>query len=246
MKSVSLSSVLADLEKDKIISPQSSAILRTEERQVLVPQMTASGDDPVFAAIVVDSSPSMEPYRDAVIQGQNQLLDVLRGSSLCRRNALLVAQYLFNATLKQLKEFSPLRPDGKDEVPKLNTSNYTFEPCTALYQSVFEVLQDLVVFIDVSRKEFYSATFDIAVITDGDNNHGDIEPEKVSILMKELKAKGYMRRSIVIGLIGTDLTMDRFSEIQQILGFDEAIPLSQSASEIRRAFDMVSKSIARG
>ncbi len=143
-KSVSIASVLADLEKDGVISAQSSAILKTQDREIPIPKIKVGFEDPVYAAIVIDNSPSMEPYRDAVIQSQNQLLQVLRGSALCRKNALLVAEYLFSGTLRQLKEFTPLDPSGNDEVPKLTTANYTFEPATALYQSVFPTVSEFV------------------------------------------------------------------------------------------------------
>jgi len=72
----------------------------------------------------------MEPYQDVVIQSQRKLLDDLRGSSLCRHKALLVAIYLFAEHLRQIKEFSALDTGGNDEVPRLDKNTYTFDNYT--------------------------------------------------------------------------------------------------------------------
>jgi hypothetical protein len=244
--SVSIASVLADLEKSGGISPRSKSILAGQNREIAIPQIKVGFEDPVYAAILIDNSPSMKPYQDAVIASQNQLLEVLRGSALCRKNALLVAEYLFSETIRQLKEFTPLNPAGNDEVPKLSTSNYTFEPWTALYQAVYQVLQDIAVYVEFTRKQFVSATFTISVITDGADNKSVIGPSEIKLLIQEMRQKGYLRKSVVVGLTGTDLSAEKVNEIRNVMGFDEAIAVDRNPAEIRRAFDMVSKSIARG
>jgi hypothetical protein len=246
-KSVTLSKVLAELQKDKLISPNSVSILRDQDRQVSVPIVPPPGtEDPIYAAIVVDNSLSMEPYQDVVIQSQRKLLDDLRGSSLCRKKALLIAQYLFAEHLRQLKEFTLLDAGGNDEVPKLDKQNYTFDSYTALYQSVYQVLQDMATYLHFCRKEFVAAQFDLAVITDGEDNKSAISAAEVKSVVQEFKRNGILRRSVVIGLTGTDLSENAVESIREQMGFDVAIPIGKSSSEIREAFDIVSKSIAGG
>jgi hypothetical protein len=244
-QSVTLSKVLAELEKEKTLSPNSVAILANQDRQVSVPTIPPPGsEDPVYAAIVIDNSWSMEPYQDVVIQSQRKLLDDLRGSSLCRHKALLVAQYLFAEHLRQLKEFSVLETGGNDEVPKLDKQTYTFDDYTALYQSVYRVLQDMATYLHFCRQEFVASQFDLAVFTDGEDNKSEITAAEVKSVVQDMKSKGILRRTIVVGLTGTDLSDAKVEAIRDCMGFDVAIPIGKSSSEIRAAFDIVSKSIA--
>lgn len=247
-RSVTLSTVLAELQNDKTLSPQSVSILKNQDRQVPVPSIPPPGtEDPVYAAIVIDNSWSMEPYQDVVIQSQRKLLDDLRGSSLCRHKALLVAIYLFAEHLRQVKEFSALDPGGNDEVPRLDKNTYTFDNWTALYQSVFRVLQDMATYLHFCRQEFVASQFDLAVFTDGDDNkshESNVTPANVKAVIQDMKSKGIIRRTIVVGLTGTDLSDAKVEAIRDCMGFDVAIPIGKSSSEIRAAFDIVSKSIA--
>lgn len=244
-KHVTLSTVLAELKKDKALSPNSVTILANHDRQVPVPSIPPPGiEDPVYAAIVIDNSLSMEPYQTVVIQSQIKLLDDLRGSSLCRHKALLVATYLFAEHLRQIKEFSVLDVAGNDDVPKLDKNSYTFDNWTALYQSVFRVLQDMATYLHFCRQEFVSSQFDLAVITDGDDNKSQITAAEVKAVIQDMKSKGIIRKTIVIGLTGTDLSDAKVETIRESMGFDVAIPIGQDSSAIRAAFDIVSKSIA--
>lgn len=246
-KYATLSQVLSELEKDKTLSSHSVSLLKNQDRQVPVPTIPPPGsEDPVYAAIVIDNSWSMEPYQDVVIQSQRKLLDDLRGSSLCRHKALLVAQYLFAEHLRQLKEFSVLDAGGNDEVPKLDRQTYTFDDYTALYQSVHRVLQDMATYLHFCRQEFVASQFDLAVFTDGADNKSTITAAEVKSIVQDMKSKGILRRTIVVGLTGTDLSDATVEAIRDAMGFDVAVPIGKSSSEIRAAFDIVSKSIAGG
>lgn len=244
-KSITLSTVLSELQRDNSLSPRSISILTNHDRQVPVPTIPPPGsEDPVYAALVIDNSWSMEPYQDAVIQSQRKLLDDLRGSSLCRHKALLVAQYLFAEHLLQLKEFSVLDMSGNDEVPRLDKQTYTFADYTALYQSVHRVLQDMATYLHYCRQEFVASQFDLAVFTDGEDNKSEVTAGEVKSVVQDMKSKGILRRTIVVGLTGTDLSEARVEAIRESMGFDVAIPMTKNSSEIRAAFDIVSKSIA--
>jgi len=59
-------------------------------------------EDPVMSCFVIDASPSMNPYTDAVIEGQQLMIKTLRGSAKCRKDALSVAQWLFSSDITLL------------------------------------------------------------------------------------------------------------------------------------------------
>lgn len=243
-KQIALSAVLAELQKDKAISPHSVSILTKHDRQVPIPSVpTQVFEDPIYVAIVIDNSISMEPYQAAVVESQNKLLDDLRESDLCRHKALRVATYLFAEHIRQINEFSLLDKNGADEVTKLDMNTYTFDNWTALYQAVFQVLQDVATFAHFCRQEFVSSRFDLAVITDGDDNKSQITAAEIKTVVQDMKNKEIIRKSIVIGLTGTKLDDAKVECIRESMGFDVAITIGQNSSAIRAAFRTVTKLI---
>jgi len=248
-KSITLSMVLKTAEQEGLLSRRATTILSSQgDRQIPLPQMKPGFEDPIYAAIIVDNSWSMEPYQAAVIRGQNQLLSVLRASNKCKRKALLVGHYLFSGTVKPLNSFELLDVAGNDRVTVLDDSNYTFADSTALYQAVFHVLQEMIGSIHATRNQGIAAQFNIALFTDGEDNVGGVDPADIRTTINELRDKKFLRQSVVVGMTGDPadadaLTAASVKNIRDTLGFDQAITVDQTPAEIRRAFDLASKSI---
>jgi Mg-chelatase subunit ChlD len=116
---------------------------------------------------------------------------------------------------------------------------------TALYDSVFHVLQHMAVNIAHAYGQNLSTTFTIAVITDGEDNRSSIQPSEIKTIVQELKSKGHLTSSIVFGLQHSKFSPQAISDIKDAMGFDEAIPFGRSDSEIRRAFALASQSAVR-
>jgi hypothetical protein len=109
-----------------------------------------------------------------------------------------------------------------------------------------DVLRQMSTTIQYWRSEGVRVTFGIAILTDGVDNQSDkhnVRAEDVKAVVQELRAKKYLKKSLVIGIDNPALTCDKMTAIQQALGFDEAIPVGQSAKGIREAFELWSKSI---
>jgi len=242
MSTVKTNEVATDLRIQGILSESAVNSLGRETRNVEVADISTLYIDPVFSCFLIDASGSMKPYKQSVIDGQYALLEILRKSMKCRQDALYVVQYLFSDTVKVLNSFSKLSPDGIDDVVILKSGDY-YKPnsSTALYKSLFYLLQDMVANIANAVDKGMASTFTIGVITDGDDTDGVIKPEEIRNIIRELLDKKILRSSIIIGLTNPDFTPAKLEELKTTLGFQEAIDLPRDeweiCREIRRAME---------
>jgi hypothetical protein len=226
------------------MSPQIASQLTQADRSIQVAEVKRGFEDPIFSCFVIDASPSMEPFTNAVIQGQQRAIETLRGSAKCRKNALYVGQWLFSSDITLLNSFALLDRSKNDGVSILDSQRYQPQKGdgTALYNTVFHVLQHMAVNIAHAYGQNVRTTFSIAVITDGEDNRSDIQPSEIKMIVQELKAKGHLVKSIVIGIEHAKFSQQTITKIKDALGFDDAITVGQSDSEIRRAFALASQS----
>jgi hypothetical protein len=229
----------------KIIRDETGKILSHGENRVIeVPDFGDSFDDPVFACFAIDASYSMRPYRDAVINNHPIMLETLRGSAKCKSDALYVMQYLFAEKPILLNPFERLDVRKNDQVVVLDKNRYDPDNCTALYQTVFYLLQDMMACIERSYEEGIQSSFSIAVITDGEDTCSgiDFQPAKIRTVIEDLRQKRYLRSSVVLGLTNQEFSAKHLEKISQTLGFEQSIPLNRNPRDIRRAFELASKS----
>lgn len=226
------------------MSQQVATQLAQTDRQIPVTEIRRGFEDPVFSCFVIDASPSMQPFADAVIKGQQRAIDTLRGSAKCKKGALYVGQWTFSSDMNLLNSFSLLDRSKNDGVVLLDNVKYQPETGdgTALYNTVFHVLQHMAVNIAHAYGQNLRTTFSIAVITDGEDNRSDVAPGEIKSIVQELKTKGHLAKSLVIGIENTKFSSSAIHSIKDALGFDEAIAVGQSDSEIRRAFALASQS----
>lgn len=243
MSSVNISNATKSLVKDGTLSQTAANALTSNSRNVQVADVSMLYDDPVFSCFLFDESGSMQPYQQNVIDGQSEMIQILRKSHKCKKGALYVVQYLFADSVKVLNPFAILSPNGSDNVVVMNKGNY-YNPdgCTALYKSLFYLLQDMAANIANAQNNNVKGTFTIGVITDGEDNQGGIQPDEIKNIIQELQSKGIIRSSVIIGLTNPQFTSSMLNELKNRLGFQEAVSLSQDAKEIRRAFVLASQS----
>jgi hypothetical protein len=67
MPHVTLSEATTALARLGVISQPVASLLSRVDGTVEVPDLEKAKSDPVLACLVIDASPSMEPYRSAVI-----------------------------------------------------------------------------------------------------------------------------------------------------------------------------------
>jgi hypothetical protein len=211
-------------------------------RKVELPPLGRRGD-PIFQCILIDSSGSMDICRKDVINSHHVMVDTLRESSACKRKRLYLGQYLFNSKSHQLNTFSALSVDKSDQIVLLDANNYQPAGTTALYKTLFMLLQELLVVIEHASNKGAFARFGIAVITDGEDNENGVNPQDIKRFLKEMDIKEHLLNSVVVGLLNSQLSSDKLENIKNILGFNQSITCGQnSPKEIRRAFVMASQS----
>jgi hypothetical protein len=245
---VPVSQATTSLVKAGNMSQRVASQLVQTDRSVRVADLKRGFEDPVMSCFLIDASPSMDPYTEAVIQGQRTMVSTLRGSAKCRKDALYVAQWLFSSDIRLLNPFTLLDRSGTDAVAILDKQQYRPQDGngTAVYATVFHVLQDMAANIAYALGQSIRTTFTIGLITDGEDNQGGAQPSDIKTIVQELKANGHLTRSTVIGVEHAKLSRATIVEIKDRLGFDEAIFVGQSESEIRRAFALASQSAIRG
>jgi len=240
---VNISGSIDSLQKKGKITAASAKWLRQDaNRTIKVPSVDNDYYDPAYACFLIDASGSMDAYRQAVIDSHPMMLDDLRRSAKCIRNALIVGQYIFNSQTQMLHPFVKLGANpGSDGVVVLNDGNYKPDGMTALYKTVYVLLQDLAAVMDYCEAENVIPKFTIGLITDGDDTEKGVNPEDIRRFLDELRQMGYLQSSVVIGFSKYKF-VDYVESIKCGLGFDNAIEFTVDGRNIRRAFLHASKS----
>ena len=114
MTSKEINEVGNALREQGELSEQVVTALVSQNREVEVADTSGLYGDPVFSCFLIDESGSMEPYKQNVIDGQNEMLETLRKSSKCKKGVLYVVQYLFSDDANVLNQFAILSPKGVD------------------------------------------------------------------------------------------------------------------------------------
>jgi uncharacterized protein YegL len=236
MSNVNVAAAAGTLANQGTLSRPIAASLATNSRDVQVPDLSRLSTDPCFACFLIDTSGSMSPYRRDVIDGQHIMVDTLRASAKCKKGALFVVQYLFSDHVDVLNPFTQLGASAGDGVKLLDASTYDPKHGTALYESIFYMLQDMAANIANAEANGVAASFTVGVITDGEDTEGGVQPSEIKNTMTELQTKGYLKSSVILGLVNADFDETMLQELKGRLGFQSAIALSQSGHDIRQAF----------
>lgn len=228
-----------------------------------------------YVVLLIDSSQSMvfpylkdpnnsnensSDYKNAIKTVQSAMqfahekaLNALRGSSICKEGYLKIYQYTFNHRKKLLNVPEELSPVSLDKVVKIDSSNYTPDGMTALYDVIDESLK--VVYDNYLKKTLQEEKridkVIIGVVTDGDDTvlNADQKSNKIAEIKQYLKMlrgngdikKNFLVSSVLIGLTGTDFSENKLKEIKKELSFDESVSINQADEQsIRKAFKLFS------
>lgn len=233
------------LKRENVISEASAKnFTRKANREVALPSFDDVAYDPIFTCIVIDRSGSMQTCINAVLDSHPRMLDALRGSAVTRNGAHFVSQYLFNNSIATLHDAEALSVEpGSDKVAVLTSKNFRPDGSTALYDTLFTALQDMLTLLQEARNEGLSPMLCITVITDGEDNVSKVNPNDIRHLIQELKTKRILRSSVLVALNNGTFSNTAAANIQKTIGFDEILNCNQSsAREIREKFIMASQS----
>jgi hypothetical protein len=235
------------LKRENIISETSARnFIRKGDREVAIPSLDDAAYDPIFTCIVIDQSGSMESCVNALLDSHPRMLDALRESAVTRNGAHFVSQYLFSGSITTLQDAEALSvKHSSDKVTVLTINNYKLKwDGTALYDTLFDVLQDMLTLLQEARNEGLSPKLCIAVITDGEDNVSKTDPANIRRLIEELKTKKILLSSVLVALNNGSFSSSAAAAIRETIGFDKILNCNQSSPrEIREAFILASQSL---
>ena len=123
-------------------------------------------DDPItdiYNLVILDCSGSMQPLREAAIQGYNETLDAIRTA---QEQYGIEQQHLVSLTLFNMDVTKVFDCDTVQNMPNLLTENYMPEGVTALWDAVGISLTELQQRLD----SLNNATAVVTIISDGLEN----------------------------------------------------------------------------
>ena len=208
------------------------------------PQANIVADIPVFSSLIIDESGSMIREKNQVIDAHKEALIAIRGSMICKKEALFLVQHTFNYTNTILNALSLVNTNGTDKIVALSDQNYNPHGTTALFDTLFEVITMLHIEADsYKEKGNKPPQIVIGVLTDGGDTGSEYLADDVKKLMKDLYDKRVIKSSVVIGWTdGQNLIEGHLESLRKSIGFEKYICLEKSnPSAIRDAFKLWSQ-----
>lgn len=228
--------VMSQKNFEKAIANDRIMTVRPEEKMVV--------DIPVFSSLIIDESGSMSKERSQVIDAHKEALIAIRGSMICKKEALFLVQHTFNYTSTMLNALSVVDADQNDKIVALSRENYNPNGTTALYDTLYEVITMLHIEADSYKTTGKKPPqIVIGVLTDGEDTGSEHQAEDVKKLMKDLYDKRVVKSSVVIGWAdGRNLMEEQLESLRKNIGFERYICLEKSnPSAIRDAFKLWSQ-----
>jgi hypothetical protein len=190
-------------------------------------------DDVTLLVTIIDESSSMGPVRDDVIDAFNQMTRALNDSKAS--DSILMSCWTFADRPKLVFDYTPIT-SVKDMTRK------TFNPsgATALYDATLDGFTGVVAYGQDLRNNGIRTRCIIVVISDGGDNVSSHTDTAVRTVADDLIRQEFYTLAYV-GLGDTQF----FNQIASRMGFPNVLTVNSTASDIRRALDMVSGSVIR-
>ena len=190
-------------------------------------------DDVTLVVIIMDESASMSNVRSDVIDAFNQMTRALNDSKAA--DSILMSAWTFSNTPKLLFGYTPI-----DRVKDLTEAEYQPGGATALYDTVLDGFTGLVAYGQDLRNNGIRTRAITVVISDGADNVSQRTAHNVKTVADDLmKQEFYTLAYIGMG------SQASFKQIADSMGFPEVLTINNTATEVRKALNMVSASIIR-
>ncbi len=190
-------------------------------------------DDVTLLAVLIDASGSMQSVRDDVIDAFNQMARALADSKA--RDSILMSAWTFSDQPTLLFGYTPI-----DRVQDLTKAAYAPNGSTALYDAALDGFTGIVAYGQELRNGGIRTRCIVIVISDGDDNASGHTAASVKTVAQDLLRQEYY----TLAFVGMGDPAS-FSQIASNMGFPSVLTVGNTASEIRRALNMVSGSVIR-
>ena len=213
-------------------------------QDTIYPDTSKTFQDPVFSYFLIDVSFSMDRCKKAVIEYHPLLFNALRESRATKEECNFIAQYMFNHEITKLHDFTLLATNADmDEVVILDEHNYKPKGGTALYDTLYYILDGILKQNEVCAAEGLAPKFNIGLISDGIDEDSKIPPEIIREMVGDIREMGLFKMTAVVGLLGDSYPESSLEETRKTIGFDKTIPCDHNnQKEIRMAFELLSNS----
>jgi hypothetical protein len=192
-----------------------------------------NSDDVTLLAVLIDASGSMQSVRDDVIDSFNAMARALADSKA--RDSILMSAWTFSDQPSLLFGYTPI-----DRVQDLTKAAYAPNGSTALYDAALDGFTGIVAYGQELRNGGIRTRCIVIIISDGgDNSSGHTAASVRTVALDLLKQEYY-----TLAFVGMGRPQD-FKQIAADMGFPSVLTVGNSASEIRRALNMVSGSVIR-
>lgn len=190
-------------------------------------------DDVTLLSVILDQSSSMSSVRNDVIDAFNEMSRALSDSKAAE--SILMSAWAFDNDSKLLFSYTPI-----DQVKDLTSKDYAPSGATALYDATMDGFTGIVAYGQDLRNNGIRTRSIVVVISDGGDNVSSHTASSVKTVAQDLlRQEIYTLAFVGLGDEGY------FRQIATDMGFPEVLTTSNTASEIRRALNMISGSVIR-
>lgn len=191
-------------------------------------------DDVTLVSFVLDMSPSMGPVQQEVIDSFNLMIKAMQDSK--QEDNLIVSAWIFDEQPQILFGYTP--------VNSVNTLSYKeYHPGgsgTSIYDAQLNAMTGIVGYGQQLHNNGIRTKNIVIVLSDGEDNCSRKKPSDVKKVAEALiKQENYILAFVGFG------TAANFTQIARNCGFPTVLTVGHSASDLRKIFGQVSKSIIR-
>jgi uncharacterized protein YegL len=190
-------------------------------------------DDVTLLVVVLDKSASMYSVQQDVIDAFNQMTRALSDSKAA--DSILMSAWTFNNTPELLFGYTPI-----ETVKDLNTTTYSPDGTTALYDATLNAFTGIVAYGQQLRDSGIRTRSIVCVITDG----GDNDSTHTAAAVKTVSDDLLRQETFTLAFVGLG-DEPYFRNIADTIGFNNVLTTANTSSEIRRTLNLISGSVIR-
>lgn len=190
-------------------------------------------DDVTLLVTIIDQSSSMDTVRDDVIDAFNHMTRALNDSKAS--DSILMSCWTFSDRPQLVFDYTPI-----NRVADLTRQTYDPDGATALYDAVLDGFTGIVAYGQELRNNGIRTRCIVVVISDGDDNVSKQTEAAVRTVADDL-----IRQEIyTLAYVGLG-DAKFFKPMAARMGFPNVLTVSSTASDVRKALNMVSGSVIR-
>jgi len=192
-------------------------------------------DDVTLVSTVLDASASMSNFKSVVKEAYDKSIQAYKGSKTA--GSILASTRTFHSSQNIIHGFKKV-----EEIDKIGSDYNPIGNSTALYDALIDALTGIKAYSKTLNDNGVRTKCVVVVYSDGEDNDSNKTAANVKTISKDLLAseKFYL---VYVGFQHNQ--NDDLKKVASAMGFPNVLTAAATESEIRKAIDLVSKSIIR-